>query len=530
MNSTTATTSQVGLDQLKNDASVVSIIETFPTLKGRENSSTPLKHYVVFDQSDRYSRTLKQNGKGYFLESRLPFQDFEESQKRVPSSCAEDFFNAKVEYDPKNRFQSVMNRTSFRVRKKDPLYSTDVRYLAYRKICRIFEDGKKQLNRNDRIGAQLLLGICLLHLARYFYIHQNRPIPSLGKITQEIQKGMEPLSSILRNFPSESQLSESYDRIASLLQQYQGDYPWESWKWESKPLRFGKRFSFEGLVFSESENPIWKIRNLLWKSPPRVLPWFQKHQERVSQCQDFQEIREALVEILKQIPTVEGALIMGSQAQASSTVQTLTGSDLDLVLFVKGLYLKRFFFMMGDIPLDGVVLSGRVAELGVQHSAAMAVNGFANGSVIFDPTQKYSKLAESAKDRYRQGPPSVLSSEIDFALLRMQVMQNQYGFSEEETATGIRFLFLEQFVNLVRSISRALGIWFVGEQKILPFLEEKDPEIVQGIGKIFDQYAKDPGEALQDFILHIRHRFRETGFPRIAVSHERFSIDQLFDY
>ena len=65
---------------------------------------------------------------------------------------------------------------------------------------------------------------------------------------------------------------------------------------------------------------------------------------------------------------------------------------------------------------------------------------------------------------------------------------------------------------------------------MLPYLEEKDPEIVKNLGSVFDQYSQQPEEALQEFLQGVNHRFGQIDFPEKTESLHRLSIDRLLDF
>jgi hypothetical protein len=352
----------------------------------------------------------------------------------------------------------------------------------------------------------------------------------MGRIVQDIDRQPGVLSELLEGYPPNGGLESAYDQVESLLNEYAEAYPWYAWNWESKPLRFGKGFTFEGLIFKESHSLLSRLMNRIPPHPVPILPYFRHLGDHWPGLERLSDLKREIVRTLKDIPEVTGALLMGSKAHQDMPLSEMAGSDIDLVIFVRGLYLRRFFLKIKKVFLDGIVLSQKVAEMAVQAGADMAINGFSTGEIIYDKSNRFSPLADIAIQRRPLGPRRPVEAEIRYALLRLRML-SELGFGPGNRANaGIRFFFLDNLFDVLYLMSRAWGVWFIGEQRILSGLESKSPQAAQELISLLNRFLDQPAESLDSlYRMGCCYLGIEDGIGW-AESRTRFSLESVFDF
>ncbi len=515
------------LNRLEADATVRSVLEI--SWEGPQDRTHPLRidrRLVLTNRKNDYRRSIEKNETGYRQTFSMPVRDFRGALKVKSGISNEDLSRLRMVHPASpGPILSISGNGHRR-----ETYSSDVRYLAYRKIRRIYDDGRKLLLRKDLPAANLLLGICLVHLTRYQYIHEDRPVPVMERMVQDIDRQPGVLSELLEGYPPKGGAEAAYDQIESLLNEYAEAYPWYAWNWESKPLRFGKGFTFEGLIFRESHSLLWRLMNRIPPHPVPILPYFRHLGDHWPGLEKLSDLKREIVRTLKDIPEVTGALLMGSKAHQDMPLSDMAGSDVDIVVFVRGLYLRRFFLKIKKVFLDGIVLSQKVAEMAVQAGADMAINGFSTGEIIYDKSNRFSPLADLAIQRNPLGPNRPEESEIRYALLRLRML-SELGIGPGMRANaGIRFFFLDNLFDVLYLMSRALGVWFIGEQRILSGLESKSPQAVQELMAVLNRFPEQPAESLGLlYRMGCSYLGIEDGVGW-AESRTRFSLESVFDF
>lgn len=513
--------------RLEANASVRSVLEISGGLPPDPAKAFRLdRQLLLTHRKNDYRRSIEKTESGYHQTLVMPERNFRGALKEKTGISQEDLSRLRVLHPASPSWGFSLSANGHR----RETYSSDVRYLAYRKIRRIYDDGHKLLLRRDYPAASLLLGICLVHLTRYQYIHEDRPVPFMETMVRDLDRQPGVLSELLEGYPSHGEQEAAYDLIGSLLDEYAEAYPWYAWNWESKPLRFGKGFTFEGLIFKESRSLFWRLKDRIPPHPIPILPYFRHLGDHWPGLERLSDLKREIVRTLKNIPEVTGALLMGSKAHQDMPLSEMADSDIDLVVFVRGFYLRRFFLKIKKVLLDGIVLSQKVANLAVQAGADMAINGFSTGEIIYDKSNRFSPLADIARRQSPLGPKPPEEAEIRYALLRLRVLSELGMAFPGRASAGIRFFFLDNLFDVLYLMSRALGVWFIGEQRILTGLESKCPQAARDLVSLMNRFGQRPAESL-DFLYRMG-----CGYLGIedeaskAESRTRFSLGSVFDF
>ncbi len=408
-----------------------------------------------------------------------------------------------------------------------PRYSVDVKYLAYRKILRLAEDARKHAERRSEENARLLLWMALLHLARYTYVRKDLPVPLRICIADDLRQGRCELAPLIQNCAERGGTKAAVEQLFDLLSRYEADYAWPAWRWESRALRFGKGFEFDGLVFSESDSRLWRLWDRLWATPAAILPHMAGLETRG--LSNLKELKAAIGNLAESLAEMTGALLIGSGVGSDCELRDEGSSDLDVVLLTRGLYLKRFFFQIQRVLVDGIVISERVARAGLRHRAPIVVGGFHGAEILYDRHGALRQLQEAAHTAYQEGPPAVSPGEIAYALAVSQGRLDRLAAGSSAEDPGTAFLLFEEFIHVIYLCVEALGIWCVGEQRILPSLEERKPELAGWLATFLRCEDAAPRESLRVLLGRLRGILGVSNGSAFAESHQRFSLHCCFD-
>jgi len=366
-----------------------------------------------------------------------------------------------------------------RKRASSPRYCPDVKYLAYRKILRIAEDARKCARRGSPDNARLLLWMALVHLARYAYVRDDRPVPTRIRIAEDLGQDGGEAASLLREASSRQGVEVALEHLFGVLKEYEEDYPWPAWNWESKALRFGRAFDFEALVFSESNSRLWRLWDRWGASPAAVLPHLEKAGRRDGAT--LKELKAEIGKLAGSLPGITAALVMGSGAHRDADLRGGLDSDLDVVFFTRSLYLKRFFLRLYGVCIDGIVISEKAAEIGLKRGAPIVVVGCAGGEILHDSRGTLGRLQKEAQALFRRPPAPLSPGELAYALAKSRWNLARLSQAPKPWDAGMLFLLFEEFIRVVYLMTGAAGVWTAGEQWVLPSLKEHRPEMAAAL-------------------------------------------------
>jgi hypothetical protein len=197
---------------------------------------------------------------------------------------------------------------------------------------------------------------------------------------------------------------------------------------------------------------------------------------------DLKEFKKTLGSLASALPGITGALLMGSGAHREGPLPGGTDSDLDLVLFTRGLYLKRFFLRIQGVCVDGIVIAEKAAQIGMEKRAPMVVIGCGQSEILYDSRGLLGRLQETAQALGRRPPPPMAPDELAYAFAASQWTAEQLQSTSHLGEAGKLFLLFEEFIRVVYLATRASGVWTTGEQRVLPALEGQRPEIAEVLG------------------------------------------------
>lgn len=467
---------QAQLDRAEADQTIQAAVEiSLPGLQGFGPFGA-LRRILFLTKGNAYRRRVEIDG-----DNRLTHLFWVPSRRllRAVKQEGRDFWDFEItrfHFDRTGgRIASRLKECRRRSPPSRPRYSPDVKYLAYRKILRIAEDARKYARRGSPENARLLLWMALLHLVRYTYVRKGLAIPPRICMAEDLRQGRSDLVSLFHDAANQQTIEAVLERVFGVLNGYEADYAWPAWNWESRALRFGKGFDFEALVFSESGSWGWRLWDRCLASPALVLPSLREAGRR--NYSRLKELKEEIGRLARNLPGITGALVMGSGAHREADLRTGLDSDLDLVLFTRGLYLKRFFFRLQRVCIDGIVISEKAAQIGLEKGAPIVVMGCANGEILFDGRGALHRFQEAARALCRRPPAPMAPGELAYALATSQWNLERLKAMPNPWDAGMLFLLFEEFIRVVYLTTRASGVWTTGEQRILPSLEKERPEI-----------------------------------------------------
>jgi len=406
-------------------------------------------------------------------------------------------------------------------------YSLDVKYLAYRKIMRIAEDARKNAQKGRKANARLLTWMTLSHLTRYQFIRRDLPLPSRLQIAEGLNREDSDTATLAERLLHEKDIEACLDPLFDSLQREQEAYPGSLWNWESKPIRFGRGFDFAALLMAESPHWLWRLRDRLLPAPQPVMPKLIALKDR--NLRTLGRLKTELGDVAKSLAGITGALVMGSGAHREGRLEDLAGSDLDVVFFTRGLYLKRFFYQIGGVLMDGIVLPTKVARIGLERRAAICVSGLSEGEILYDCGGALKSLQAESREVFRGSPASLSPEEIRFALAGLQSSFDRFSVAATRGSRGAAFLIVDRLLDVLYLALSGLGFWAVGEQRMVPFLEERFPRVAEALKGALAGNGISSFGALAEMPRKLGEALKIEGGLSWAENRRRYTLGDVLD-
>ena len=382
---------------------------------------------------------------------------------------------SKIKYQHSSKTSSVI-RTS-------PVYYSDpVKYLGLKKCFRVIEDGEKHLERNDSLNTIFLQNMSLYMLSQMDYVIRNKSIPDPIYMGYNGTNEDILVRKLVSSFNDAEFLEERQKILQAYVETIKSPFPIYADFWESPPLRFSRRFRFKNLLFEESQSWIWKTWDSIIPDKCNLLNIFKSlgDSEYFSEP-DYSNI--LLEDFMKSLawesaknPKIRGVLWIGSSANKKLSLEEVKGKEIDVVIFISGLYFKRVFANLHGIEFDVLGVPIWLAKYGINQCDPMTTDCLTHGKILLDYGDKLSILKDKAIKLWESGPREIKKYDIYENRLKIEKYLEQINLTSRAGYPNWRLIAISAMDLMIRLTVRIKRVWLKSEQDCLEMMKEIDKE------------------------------------------------------
>ena len=364
---------------------------------------------------------------------------------------------------------------------KPAKYSNTVKYLGIKKCHRLLEDAEKHLKSGDSTTTSYLQNMTLYMLSQMDYVLRNKAIPESIYLGFSGTKENRSVMNLVKRFNETDNPEERQKILIEHADDMGAPYMIDSEFWESPPLRFSRKFRFKSLLFEESHSWIWNIWDRIQPDKCKLEGIFQTLNS--SSCfTNSDGLSSTLDELMKLLtweaakhPKIKGLLWIGSSAGKPLKLQDMVGREVDIVIFISGLYFKRAIVNLHGIEFDVLGVPIWLAKYGISRYDPMTVDCLTHGKILLDSRNKLEELKTRACELWKSGPPEINAYDIYKSVAEIEKYIEHSGHAAQSDQPTWRLIVISAFEAMIRLTVRMHRVWLKSEQDCIKMLEEIDP-------------------------------------------------------